>query len=105
METVWRFVQRLAARCPDAILVSGGALGVDTVAAAAGRVAGLTVVEHLPDYARYGRYLAPLERNSRIVNDCDRLVAFWDGESKGTLDSIEKAKARGLLVHVFTCSR
>ena len=26
-----------------------------------------------------------------IVDDCDFVVAFWDGESAGTLDTIRKA--------------
>ena len=35
--------------------------------------------------------MAPKERNTDIVKNSDILVAFWDMESTGTLDSITKA--------------
>ena len=31
-------------------------------------------------------------RNSDIVTACDEVIAFWDHKSKGTLDTINKAK-------------
>lgn len=96
------FVQRLAKKHPDAVIVSGGARGVDTVAAVEARLCGLGVVEHIPDYDKYGRHLAPLERNTRIINDVDVLVAFWDGVSRGTKDSIDKAGDRGIKVKVIS---
>ncbi len=104
LQAVWKFVERLAARRPDAIIISGGARGVDTTAATAGRMCGLEVIEHEPEWERLGRYLAPKARNSTIVNDCDVLVAFWDGTSTGTVDSIEKAKQRGIKVQIITPS-
>ena len=73
------------------IIVSGGARGADTLAADEARRRGLEVVEFRPNYARYGR-AAPHVRNSEIVESCDRLVAFWDGKSRGTASTIEKAK-------------
>lgn len=39
-------------------------------------------------------------RNSLIVRDADRLVAFYDGESDGTADSIRKAERKGIPVDV-----
>lgn len=94
------FVQRLAQRRPDVVIISGGARGVDTVAAAEARLLGLTVREYLPDYETYGK-AAPFKRNTDIVNDADVLVAFWDGVSRGTADSVQKAKDRGIRVQVF----
>ena len=39
-------------------------------------------------------------RNTDIVKNSDIVVAFWDGESKGTLDSIRKAENlnKGLMI-------
>lgn len=105
LRAVWHFVGKLADRCPDAVIVSGGARGVDTAAAASGRLAGLTVVEHEPEWERHGKKLAPLARNSRLVADIDVLFAFWDGESTGTKDAIDKAEQRGIRVRVFQPSR
>ena len=67
---------------PDAI-VSGGAVGADANARDFDKKRGLKLIEYYPDYARYGK-AAPLERNKLIVEECDCLLAFWDGVSRGT---------------------
>ena len=40
-------------------------------------------------------------RNQRLVDACDVLVAFWDGTSKGTRTTVERALDSGKEVHVF----
>lgn len=40
-------------------------------------------------------------RNQRLVEACDVLVAFWDGNSKGTRATVERALDAGKEVHVF----
>ena len=70
-------------------LVSGGAAGVDALAEqAAGRL-GLPIRVFRPDYDRDGRF-APLVRNSEIVGYADLVLAFWDGRSRGTADTLRK---------------
>ena len=64
-------------------LVSGGARGVDRLAAEFARSRGLTVKEFLPRYELYGR-AAPLKRNEEIVDYADKIYIFWDGKSRGT---------------------
>jgi len=83
----------------DTVVVSGGAVGVDTTAAGAARRRGLTVEEHLPNYALYGR-AAPMIRNGDIVAHADLVVAFWDGKSRGTKNAIDRAKRLGKNVWV-----
>ena len=34
-----------------------------------------------------------MNRNTKIIEDCDMVIAFWNGVSTGTKDSIEKAKS------------
>lgn len=75
-------------------LVTGGAIGVDAEAEKQARENGFGVVVFRPDYGRFGR-AAPHVRNSMIVAECDRLVAFWDGVSKGTWSVIEKCRKAG----------
>lgn len=72
-------------------LVSGGARGVDTWAAEIweGEL-GLYITTIRPDWDRYGKS-AGFRRNVEIVEQADAVVAFWDGESKGTLHSINLA--------------
>lgn len=43
---------------------------------------------------------AGLRRNSFIAKDCTHLVAFWDGKSHGTLDTIRKVQELGKPVWV-----
>lgn len=82
------------------IIISGGAKGVDTLAADEARRRGLEVVEFRPDYAKFGR-AAPHVRNSAIVANCDRLVAFWDGKSRGTAGTIDKARRNGREIQII----
>ncbi len=83
-------------------IVSGGARGVDSIAAAYARQNGIKLVEFLPDYARYGRG-APIRRNYEIVDYADRVVVFWDGQSRGTLSVIKYAEKVGKPCEVVLC--
>jgi len=51
----------------------------------------IELIEYLPDYKRYGRG-APLVRNSDIIKNSDFVLALWDGKSRGTKDSPNKAR-------------
>jgi len=75
-------------------IISGGASGADGLAARYARERNIDLVEHLPNYAKYGRR-APLERNKLIIQDADQVVAFWDGKSAGTAHAISIARRQG----------
>jgi hypothetical protein len=81
-------------------VVSGGAAGADRIGARVARELGIAVTEHLPDWNAHGRR-AGFVRNAAIVADCDRVVAFWDGVSRGTANTIDQARAAGKPVRVF----
>lgn len=78
---------------PDTI-VSGGARGADTYARLFAQTHNLTLLEFLPDYEKYGKK-APLVRNKLIVDNCDCLIAFWDGISRGTKFTLDYAEKQG----------
>ena len=84
---------------PDTI-VSGGAKGADTYAKEYALKNGIPIIEFLPDYRKYGRK-APLMRNFQIVDNCDYLLAFWDGVSRGTKFTIDYAVKRGISLKVI----
>jgi predicted Rossmann fold nucleotide-binding protein DprA/Smf involved in DNA uptake len=91
-ERVLQHVREYVNTLPDdAVVISGGAIGVDAAAAAAARARGLEVVEHLPDYKMYTGRMAPLVRNRLIVEDCDVLVAFPAPWSTGTWHAVRLA--------------
>ncbi|MBE6532268.1 MAG: DUF2493 domain-containing protein [Ruminococcaceae bacterium] len=80
-------------------IVSGGAKGIDSCAADYARANGLTLTEFLPDYKKYGRG-APLVRNKQIVDYADLVIAFWNGESKGTRFTVNYAQKQGKPVKI-----
>ncbi len=84
---------------PD-VVVSGGARGVDRYAREYAIMNDIPLVEYLPDYKTYGRK-APLLRNLQIVDNCDSLIAFWDGKSRGTKFTIDYAAKKGVLYKVI----
>ena len=82
------------------LVVSGGAVGVDTLAENWAKANGIATLIIKPDYARYGR-VAPLIRNKDIVKESDFVIAFWDGKSKGTEHTINYAKKAGKRVEII----
>lgn len=81
-------------------IVSGGARGVDAAAVDEARRLGMPYEVHLPDWPGHGRG-AGIIRNRTIVESADEVVAFWDGESRGTKATIDMAKAKGKPVRVI----
>lgn len=77
---------------PD-IIVSGGAKGADTFAKEYAIKNNIPIVEYLPQYDKYGRQ-APIMRNIQIVDNCDFLLAFWNGTSRGTKFTVDYANKR-----------
>jgi hypothetical protein len=73
------------------VVVSGGAKGIDSLARQYCAQNNIQIIEYLPDYGKYGK-VAPLIRNTDIVNKADLIIAFPVKESRGTYDTIEKAK-------------
>lgn len=90
----------LAILKPWHVVVTGGAKGVDTWAQDIATKLEVQTCVHRPDWSQ-GKG-AGLKRNTIIVRDSDVVIAFWDGQSRGTLDSIQKAKALGKIVCVVT---
>ena len=75
-------------------IISGGAKGVDSLAASHAKDNGIELVVFRPDYAKYGKG-ATFIRNRQIIDNADMVLAFWDGESKGTKYTIEYAIKKG----------
>jgi hypothetical protein len=97
-EWVVGYVNRLP---PDWTVVSGGAYGVDTWAEAAAVRRGLAVEVYRPDWKAHGKAAGAI-RNRQIVEAADWVVAFWDGESKGTAITMELARKAGKLRGTYT---
>ena len=75
---------------PGTVIVSGGARGVDSYARQAATFFNLFYIECPADWDALGRSAGYL-RNQEIVRYADKVVAFWDGTSRGTKHSIDLA--------------
>ena len=76
------------------LLVSGGAKGADSLGERYAKENNIEILIFKPDWEKHGK-AAGMIRNTDIVNNADTIIAFWDGESKGTKDSITKAEKLG----------
>jgi hypothetical protein len=72
---------------PDTTVISGAAEGVDSIAELEARACGLSVVIFPADWKTFGRAAGPI-RNRQIVDTADSVVAFWNGRSRGTLNTV-----------------
>lgn len=84
----------------DDWIISGGARGVDRWAEETAKLLNMRFTIYHADWDTYGKRAGFL-RNIDIVKQCDRLVAFWDGKSKGTEHSINLAKTAGKPVEII----
>lgn len=82
------------------VIISGGARGVDREATKQAQIIGLKTSIYWADWEIHGK-AAGFIRNQLIVDNSDACIAFWDGKSKGTLDTVrkmEKAKKPVLII-------
>lgn len=85
------------------VLLTGGAKGVDSLAIAHAEKNSIKHIEVLPNYVKYHR-AAPIIRDEEMVKMCERVVAIWDGKSKGTLHTINFAKKHNKPVEIYIIS-
>ena len=69
-------------------IVSGGAVGADSLGELFAKNHQLEMISILPDWKKYGRG-AGIVRNREIAETADAVIAFWDGASKGTKSTID----------------
>jgi predicted Rossmann fold nucleotide-binding protein DprA/Smf involved in DNA uptake len=84
-----------------ASIITGSASGVDAAATKAARAKGIPVQVMPASFDELADAAKSAARNQRLVDACDVLVAFWDGSSKGTRNTIGRALDSGKEVHVF----
>ncbi len=86
---------RRLAELEPAEVVSGGAAGVDALAATWAQTHGVPLTELRPDYAAHGPTAATHVRNAEIVRRAALVLVVWDGKSKGTLSTMRAARRLG----------
>ena len=76
------------------IIVSGHARGTDTMGERFAKEHGLPCEYYPANWQIHGRAAGPI-RNKEMANNADALIAFWDGQSRGTLSMINLARKMG----------
>lgn len=80
-------------------VVSGGARGADFLGEKYAKEKNIPIVILRANWSKYGKRAGVL-RNGDIVKMSDRVIAFWDGKSRGTKNTIELAEKHGKPSHV-----
>jgi hypothetical protein len=95
----YELVKETLTKLDITLLISGGAKGADSLGERYANENNITTLIFKPDWKHHGKG-AGMIRNTDIVKNSDIVVAFWNGESKGTLDSIRKAENlnKGLMI-------
>jgi hypothetical protein len=95
-------LDKLTVKLDEVVVITGDAKGPDKFAYDWALANGFTVKKHHADWTKHGKK-AGMIRNSEMVEDAGpkgALIAFHDGESPGTADTIQKARKAGLKVKV-----
>lgn len=90
-------IDKLASQYSINKIVSGGAIGADTLGETYANINKIPIIIFKPDWKTHGK-AAGIIRNTDIINAADVVIAFWDGVSRGTKDSIDKAHKSGKIV-------
>lgn len=80
-------------------IVSGGARGADTLGERYAKEHNCPLKVFPAEWDKFGKGAGYI-RNAEMAAYADALVAFWDGQSKGTKHMIELAQRSGLTVQV-----
>lgn len=84
-------------------IISGGAKGTDQLGERYAKEFDLQVIRLIPEWRPNGIYnpRAGLDRNTEIVAQADYVLAFWDGESTGTQDTIRKTRKTSKVLKII----
>lgn len=81
----------ILSRQKDIQIICGEARGADSLGRRYAEERGYTVLSYPANWEKYGRS-AGFRRNEEMAQVADALVAFWDGQSKGTCNMIQLMK-------------
>ena len=73
------------------IFLSGGCKGADLLGERYANENGFCIERYPANWKKYGKSAGP-KRNLQMVQACDYVICFWDGNSRGTASMISYAK-------------
>jgi len=81
-------------------IISGGAKGTDRLAEKYAAEKCIPILIYRANWDLHGKS-AGMKRNILMLNDCTHVIAFWDGNSSGTLHMISQARINGKKLRVI----
>lgn len=81
-------------------VICGEAKGADTLGKKFAKARNYKVESYPANWNLNGKGAGPI-RNEQMAKAATHLIAFWDGQSRGTADMIQRATTHGLTVRVI----
>lgn len=83
-------------------VIFGDCRGPDAFASRWASVNEMDVARFKADWKKHGKLAGPI-RNQQMIDEGrpTEVIAFWDGESRGTLDMIRRAVKAGIPVKIY----
>lgn len=100
LDSILKEIEDRSVTSKNFCILSGGARGVDRLGEIYAKQKLLKLQIFPANWNKYGNRAGYI-RNAEMAEVADVLIAFWDGESKGTKHMIDIAKKKGLEVIVI----
>lgn len=94
-----RIVVEILENGDNLVIIEGGAKGADRIGREYAQEHGIPFITKEADWFTYGRAAGPI-RNEIMAKMGTDLIAFWDGQSRGTKHMIKTAESANLNVHI-----
>ena len=101
VEVITTELQFIAKKYNNVVLVSGHAVGADRIAEEVAVGLGWVVEIHEPDWKLNGDSAGYKRNTTMLETDVQAVLAFHKDNSKGTADTIKKAKERKIPTRVL----
>lgn len=92
---------RIAQIPVDSLVIHGGARGADQIAAAAAGRRGAALLEFPAKWKNLGKQAGVIRNLEMLAQQPDLVIAFYNGESRGTAHMINEARRRGFETEVI----
>ena len=101
VEVIATELQFVAKKYKNVVLVSGHAIDADRIAELIAVDLGWVVEIHEPDWTLHGKSAGFKRNTTMLETDVQAVLAFHKDNSKGTADTIKKAKERKIPTRVL----
>jgi len=99
--TDFNFLSSILKQIPNIdTIISGGAAGTDALAEKYANQNKRNFLKFPPNYKKYGDKAKHI-RDKLIAEECDELIAFWDGECEGTKYTLDYAEQLGKTIKII----